>query len=125
MASALEKARMSTGNLRKRVMAARPVETISAFLAGAAVGTLERSGFLPATVLGMPTKPLIAAGAYLLGSGRLGSMGDSVAHGAADGIAGAYGYAAGKGGTLIAGLDDGEGLENVGDAEDVALQLGE
>jgi hypothetical protein len=119
MASALEKARQGTSNLRKRVVASRPVETISAFLAGAMVGTLERNGFLPATVIGMPTKPLIAGAAYLLGSGRLGTMGDSVAHGAADGIAGAYGYAAGKGGTLIAGLDD---STEVGDSED--LQLG-
>lgn len=118
MASALERARVSTSRLRARVANASPIRTLSAFAAGALVGALEARGILPASVLGLPLKPVIGAGLHLLASNApVGSTMNSVAGGAGDGTLGAYGYAAGKGGTLIAGDD------YVGDSEDSQLGL--
>ena len=117
--TALEKARQHTSSLRKRFAGQAPIRAVSAFGGGALVGTLERLGTVPATVMGLPTKPLLATAMYAFASGQSASgTAAAVAQGMGDGLLGAYGYAAGKGGTLIAGDD-----EVQGDAEDEALGL--
>lgn len=72
---------------------------------GLTLGTLERNGRLPVSVLGLPSKlglGLIglAAGAYL--SGKTGDTAREVGGACLT----AYAYAAGKSGALIAGLQD-------------------
>lgn len=113
MSSKLEKARASMGRLRSRVKQAEPVRALSAVGAGAAVGALERKGTLPTTMAGVPAKPLIAAGLHFVASrSSVGGATHSVLAGAANGIEGAYGYAAGKAGTLIAGEDESEDFQD-------------
>jgi hypothetical protein len=108
MASKLERARMASTNLRRKLKSVEPLRAASAMGGGAAVGVLEKRGIVPASVLGFPTKPLVAAAAYLVGyTSALGSGTAAVGMGVGDGVMGAYGYAAAKAGTLIAGDDSG------------------
>lgn len=104
--SKLSKARASAARLRQRVKSGETQRTLSAFAAGVVVGTMERSGVLKSTLMGVPTKPLISTVLLAYGSrASVGSMSSNVSMGAGHGIAGAYGYATGKAGTLIAGMD--------------------
>ncbi len=116
MANALERARHAMSRMRQRTRQLEPVTAFGAFSGGATAGVLERQGMLPTSLGGMPVKPAIA-GLLLLtaGSGTVGA----VVRGAGYGVLGAYGYNAGKSGTLIAGEEGG-----VGDAEDNVLNFG-
>lgn len=117
MASALEKARHSMARIRARMRQQEPIRALGAFGGGAAVGALERSGILPPSIVGFPSKPIVAAVVYA-GASALSGTWAAAARGAGAGIFGAYGYAAGKSGTLIAGDD-----EIGSDSEDMALGL--
>lgn len=73
--------------------------------AGLTIGTLERNGKLPVSVLGLPSKLGLgiiglAAGAYL--SGKTGETAREVGKSCLT----CYAYAAGKSGAMIAGLTD-------------------
>lgn len=121
MSSKLEKARSSMTNLRRRIEGREPIRAASAFGAGAIVGTLERRGTLPITVVGLPVKPLLALGGYTIAmQSAQGRNMHAIFAGAGDGLAGAYGYAAGKAGTLIAGGDD-EQLMDEDEEEEVII----
>lgn len=115
MASALERARHTMARIRARTKQQEPIRALGAFGGGAAVGALERSGILPPAILGFPSKPIVAGLAYAV-SGALSGSWAAAVRGAGAGVFGAYGYAAGKSGTLIAGDETA-----IGDAEDVAL----
>lgn len=116
MASAIEKARASTAKLRAKFTGtgARAERVGTAFLAGAGVAALEMKGTIPAVIMGLPAKPVLAAIALAVAS-RSGGQTQRFADNAAAGIAGAYGYTAVKQGTLIAGEDS--------ESEDEALGL--
>lgn len=102
--SKLARARISMTNLRRRLKSQEPVRALSAFAGGAAVGSLERINVLPPAVLGVPTKPIIATALFALGAqSTLGSTQSSMMLGLGEGVIGAYGYAAGKSGNLVAG----------------------
>lgn len=121
MASKLERARAGVGRLRARVKGAEPLRAMSAFGGGAIVGTLEQRGVVPTTVVGLPTKPVVAVIAYAVAAqSSIGSTTHTVLSGMADGVLGAYGYAAGKARTLIAG-DGGEEI----DAEEEVVEVDE
>jgi hypothetical protein len=107
MASQLERAKESTKRLRQRFTGtgARAERIGTAFLAGAALGELERREMVPAVILGLPSKPVIA-GALMLLAANSGGTTQRLADNASAGVAGAYGYAATKAGTLVAGDDD-------------------
>lgn len=104
MASKLERARQSTSRLRQRVQSAEPLRAFSSFGAGLAIGTLESKDIVPPTIGGFPVKPAGAALAMFIASNSsVGSGTHSVFAGIGEGLLGAYGYAAGKAGSLIAG----------------------
>jgi hypothetical protein len=111
MASQLERAKEATKRLRMRFQGtgARAERIGTAFLAGAALGELERRQVLPIDVLGLPTKPVIAGAMLMLAANSSGAT-QRLADAGASGIAGAYGYAATKAGTLIAGDEDPEDM---------------
>lgn len=105
--SKLARARASMTNLRRKLRSSEPLRAGSAFGAGALVGALEARGTVPASVFGLPTKPVLATLAFAAGiKAPPGSTMASVMLGAGDGIIGAYGYAAGRSGTLIAGIEE-------------------
>lgn len=108
MAGELQRAKASMKAMRARLSgpASRVERSAGAFLGGATVGVLEHQGIMGPTLLGMPTKPMAAGVAYLLSKGSSG-LASRMLQAAGDGLMGAYGYAAGKAGTLIAG-DDGD-----------------
>lgn len=105
MASKLERARQSTARLRARIRGGEPLRALSAFGAGTIVGTLEGKKIVPATISGLPVKPILAGLGYIVAaSSAVGSTASHVMFGASNGVMGAYGYAAGNAGTLIAGI---------------------
>lgn len=104
-ASKLERAKQAASRLRTKVRGGDVVSGISAFGAGLTAGVMEKSNIVPAVALGgMPTKPIgMAIAWYLASRSSIGGTGHSVFRGIGDGLSGAYGYASGKSGTLIAG----------------------
>lgn len=98
MSSARE--RLAAARQRLKAQTEPAMRTITSFLAGAAVGELERRGVMPASVFSLPTKPVLVLGLHAFG--RSSGLGKHLLN-AAPGVAGAYGYAAALKGTLVAG----------------------
>lgn len=118
--SKLARARASMQRLRQRYKAGEPTRALSAFGAGVAVGSLERTGVLPPAILSVPAKPVLASALLLLGANSPGgSLASSLLMGAGDGVLGAYGYQAAKQGTLIAGMDE---VEEEGEEEEEEIE---
>ena len=125
MSSQLEKARANMSRLRATTKRLEPVRAMGAFAGGALVGALRRNGTVPVAAFGLPTTPLFAAALHLF-AGSMSGTWASALHGAGDGMLGAYGFAAGLAGTLIAGDEvSGELIGSGSDAtENTMLGLG-
>jgi len=72
---------------------------------GLIIGSLERGGKLPVSVMGLPSKLGLGIGAMLIGAYATGATGRVARH-VGDAFLTCYAYAAGKSGAIIAGTSD-------------------
>ena len=107
--SAIETYKRRSANLAARLRAAPTERKMGLALAGATIGNLEKRGTLPMTLMGLPTKPVLAVLAGLVEANSAGMM-HKVASAVADATIAAYFYKVGLGGTFIAGENDDDPL---------------
>lgn len=100
-------------NLALKLRAAPTERKVGIALAGFTLGTLYRRKTLPTTIMGFPSKPMIAIGAALVEANSSGLM-QKAAGALSDTAIAVYSYRAAMEETLIAGGDDDdEGLQEL------------
>lgn len=102
MSSAIERYKTRASHLSAKLKAAPTERKVGLALAGASLGALERRGTIPVTLMGLPSKPMIAFVASIVEANSSGMM-LKVAGAIADSTIAAYFYKVGLGGTFIAG----------------------
>jgi hypothetical protein len=94
--------------LRQKLNAAPTERKVGLALAGFTLGTLYRRKTIPTTIMGFPSKPMLAIGAALVEANSTGLM-HKVAAAIGDTAIAVYTYRAAMEETLIAGDDDDDG----------------
>jgi len=117
MPSAIEKYKARSAGLRAKLKSAPTERKVGLALAGATLGNLERRGTIPITIMGLPSKPMIAVAAGLV-EANSGGMMQRVAGIIADATIAVYFYKVGHGGSFIAGMEEvGQDDDPQGDTE--------